>query len=60
MEFRVANRRGDHVPIVYSNLTAQEPRREEHAAPYIYPPGHLTTGLTKFNVLNRAVSLWSI
>ena len=60
MEFSVANRRGDHLVTVYSNLTAQEPQREEHAAPYTYPPGHLTTGLPKFNVLNRAVSLWSI
>lgn len=60
MEFSVVNRRGDHLDIVYSNLTAQEPWREEHAAPYTHPCGHLATGLTKFHVLNRAESLWSI
>lgn len=60
MQFSVANRRGDHPETVYLNLTAQEAWREEHAAPYTHPLGHLPTGLTKFHVLNRAVSLCSI
>lgn len=60
MQFSVAKRREDHPEVVYLNLSAQEPWREEHAALYTHPLGHLTTGLTKFHVLNRTVSLWSI